>query len=101
MEVQRFHSADGFMTVLLVTVGPKFVSIIPMDSSGIRIVKVPASDQRYMKPMDYPIEKALRHFRHAARNFGCTQAAALLIGYKRKRAIPRPSRNNGGTDNDT
>jgi len=79
MQVVRYHSDIGNHIVLVAKTGRKFISIIPMDSSGIRVRKVPLSEERYFKELDYPVKKAKKIFRQAAKNFGVTKTARQLL----------------------
>lgn len=49
--------------------GRKWLQLIPMDSNGIRVRKVPFAEERYLQKLDYPLSRARRHFRSAARLF--------------------------------
>lgn len=69
MDVIRYRTEDGTFTALRVSTGRKYTQLIMMDSSGIRIKRVPNSDEKYMKVIDYPIEKAKAHFRDATKRF--------------------------------
>ena len=63
--VVRYRTEDGVFTAIIVKVGPKYAQMIMMDSSGIRIKRVPKTDQRHMKAIDYDLERAKSLFRDA------------------------------------
>lgn len=79
-EVVRYHTDEGFFTALLIKRGPKWLSMIIMDSAGIRIRKIRKTyhdakrhrtfnEEDYIKPLDYPVEKAKAIFLRAAYKF--------------------------------
>lgn len=84
MEVVRYHTDKGFVTCLKVAVGRKLIQIIPMDSSGIKIVKVPLAQERLMKPLElkgkpYPVKRAKKLLRASGRRFGITRSAKQAL----------------------
>jgi len=78
MQVVRYRTDHGTCCALVES-GRKWLQVIQMDSSGIRVRKVPCSDERYMTPMDYPLAKAKKRFRLAGRRFGITKGAKQLL----------------------
>lgn len=84
MQVVRYHTDNGYVAALKVVVGRKMIQLIPMDSAGIKIVKVPLEQERYMKPMElkgkpYPINRAKKLLRASGRRFGITKSAKLAL----------------------
>ena len=79
-EVVRYHTDEGVRTALLVERGHKWLHFILMDSDGIRVRKVrkeywdkkrglKINEEKFMTPLDYPLERAKRIFRRAAKRF--------------------------------
>ena len=71
MKPIKYRTDSGPRTALLVTEGRKFHHIMPMDLP-IRIRKVPRAEERYFEELEYkgqpyPLKRALRFFRDAAR----------------------------------
>lgn len=73
-----YRTQDGHSTAF-VAEGRKLIAVIAMDSSGIRIRKVPMSEGRYMKPIAYPLRRARNAFLRAGRRFGITDSARAVI----------------------
>lgn len=76
--VITLHLDDGCRTGLVVAVGPKWLSVIWPDSSGMRIEKVQKSTARY-SVVDYPAKRARKTLRHCGKTFGITKAARRAI----------------------
>ena len=76
----RVHEDEGVRTALVVTVGPKFVSLIWPDSAGMKIRKLPNDRRlRYDVLEDYPVRKAKRAMRAMCKRFGVTKSARLAL----------------------
>jgi len=69
MQVVKYRTEDGVFTAIRVKTGPKYTQVITMDSSGIRIRRVPKSEEKYMTDIDYPPKRAQKKFRSAVRRF--------------------------------
>jgi hypothetical protein len=80
MQVVRYATDEGQRIALLVENGTKWLHYILMDSDGIRVHKVrkeyvdkkrgtTVNEERYMTVLDYPVERAKRIFRKAAKKF--------------------------------
>ncbi len=78
MEVVRYKTNDGQSTAI-VEAGRKWIRVILMDSGGISVKKVPKTEERFMSPLDYSLNKAKVKFRDSGRRFGITRAAKLLL----------------------
>ncbi len=74
----RVHTDEGNRTGLVTSVGPKFISVIWPDSSGIRINKV-TRETKFTEIEGYNLNKAKRHLRRCGRNFGITKAAKAAL----------------------
>lgn len=75
MNVIRYRTQDGSFTGIRVKTGRRYIQVILMDSSGIRVQSVPIAEGHYMKELDYPIKQAKAHFRDAIKRFnpdGCS-----------------------------
>jgi hypothetical protein len=77
--VISIHLDDGIRTGLVVAVGPKWMSVIWPDSSGMKIHKVKQSVARYHVYEDYPVKRARKLLRRAGTNFGITKAARRAL----------------------
>lgn len=72
---------------VLVKEGRKWLQVVALDASpdgGLRVWKVPMSDERYMKPLlrkgkPYPMARALQTFRSLAKTHGITKGAKKLL----------------------
>lgn len=73
-----FHTTDeGRRTALLVKQGPKHKHLVLMDSAGLRVTMISAETETpEIKGCKDPLSK----FQVAAKQFGITKTAALLIG---------------------
>lgn len=59
----------------------KYCKLIPLKSWGLKIVKVPKSDEKYMQVFEeVASEKTLGQFRDFAQRMGCTISAGRYIG---------------------
>lgn len=76
--VISIHLDDGIRTGLVVAVGPKWLSVIWPDSSGMRITKVKESTARYTV-IEYPAKRARKLLRQSGKAFGITKAARRAI----------------------
>lgn len=71
----------------LVRQGKKWLQVVAIDATaegGLRVWKVPKSDERYMKPLllngkPYPMARALKVFRSMAKTHGITKGAKKLL----------------------
>lgn len=70
MRVVTYRTEDGTYTALHVKTGRRYAQVVIMDSSGIRIRRVPKAEERFMTDLpDYSLEKAKEHFRNAVEKF--------------------------------
>ena len=94
-DVVRYHTEDGVRVALLVERGHKWLHFILMDSDGIRVRKVrkeywdkkrglKINEEKFMVPLDYPLEKAKRIFRHAAKQFNKGSISKETAEYLKK-----------------
>jgi hypothetical protein len=69
-------------TYLKVLEGPKYIHVIPMESSGLGVVKLTPQEYQELKlqELDYPLERALVRFRAAGQRFGMTSQVAAMLG---------------------
>lgn len=75
----RYHTDRGHVACLLVKRGRTLIHLIPMDSAGIRLVKVPMTEERYFTDLDTTISKAKKIFRGSAKKFGVTKTARAYL----------------------
>lgn len=65
----RYHTNEGIRSALLLpTEGRKFLHIMQMDYP-LLVKKVPLEEGKFMTVLDYPIKRALRQFRRAAKQW--------------------------------
>lgn len=69
---------DGYRHGILAKEGNKWDTIIVMDCP-IDIVRVPADDDTQFQYLDYPVDKAAKGFRKAAKSLGITARARDLL----------------------
>ena len=72
------HEDEGVRAALVVTVGPKWVTLLWADSAGMKLRKLKNGRIRY-KTLDYPLAKAKRHFRRMCKTFGATKSAKRAL----------------------
>ncbi len=77
-DIATVHTDDGYRTGLVVTVGPKWVSMIWPDAAGIRIRKMERSS-KFEVLVGYNLNRAKRHLRRCGRNFGITKSAKRAL----------------------
>jgi len=67
--VIHYHTNDGVRTGLLIAEGRKYLQVLMMDNP-LRVRKVPLAEQKHMRELpSYPVERAKKHFRRAARRW--------------------------------
>ena len=64
---------------LVVKRGSRLIHLILMDSGGIKVHKVPLSEDRYITKFDYPVDRAKKRFRAAFKTFGGTKEARRYL----------------------
>ena len=76
--VITIHLDDGVRTGLVVAVGPKWLSVVWPDSSGMRIEKVKKSTARFIV-IEYPAKRARKMLRKCGLSFGITKSARRAL----------------------
>ena len=68
-------------TYLRVMAGSKYLHLIPMDASGLSVLKLTEAECESLglRVIDYALKKAVERFRGAAERFGITAEAATLL----------------------
>ncbi len=83
----KYHTGDA-VRVSLVKRGIKWMKVVAIDASasgGLKVWRVPVSDEKYMSPLvfangkPYAMARALKSFRMMAKSHGCSKAAMKLI----------------------
>ncbi len=74
----QLRADEGVRTALVVTVGPKWATLLWADSAGMKLRKLKVGAVRYTE-LDYPLARAKRHFRRMCRNFGATKSAKRAL----------------------
>ena len=77
MKVVRIYR-DGYRYGILAKSGTKFDHVVVM-ACPIDSVKVPADDDSQYQYTDYPVDKAVKGFKKAAKTLGITKRAKLLL----------------------
>lgn len=72
-------AGSGWSNGLLVKRGRTMLHLILMDSSGLKVAKVPLVEERNMEKTDYPVAKAKKRFRAAFKIFGGTREARRYL----------------------
>lgn len=80
-EILQDHEAHA---LLVVKEGRTWLHAIALHQPPVRLVKLSKLERRYLRPLQYrgrpyPLARALRHFRRAARDFGITESAAAAL----------------------
>lgn len=70
MKVIDYHRDTGHKPGLLVETGRQYLHILLNEDTGLIVRKVPLSEQRYIRELDYPLRRALARFRKIARKQG-------------------------------
>ena len=72
---------NGRRTCIYAGKGPKYISLIVMDSAELTITRVPADAEiKFLTSEQADPEKALELFRETARTVGCTKPVAVALG---------------------
>jgi len=79
MQVVRYKTEQGVFTGIHIGDGRKFFQLILMDASGIRVIKEPLNNKRFLREIQYSAAKARKLFRAAGRRFGISKAARKAI----------------------
>jgi len=79
MRVVKYHTPEGVFHVLLTKEGRKWLHILQMDSTGLRLRRVRTAERSYMADTDYPTSKAIDHFLDAGKRFGITDSAKYTL----------------------
>lgn len=68
-------------TYLRVMAGSKYLYLIPMDASGLSVLKLTEAEceSRGLRVIDYALKNAVERFRSAGERFGMTAEAATLL----------------------
>lgn len=68
-------------TYLRVMTGSKYFHLIPMDASGLSVIKLTEAECENLglRVIDYVLKKAVERFRGAGERFGMTAEAATLL----------------------
>ena len=83
--VVRWRSDRGCMSAIVVTEGPKWWTLLPMESGKVRLVKIPASVvSNRLTPIEYksdwyPLERAKRSFKRHSKKYGITSSAKKVL----------------------
>jgi hypothetical protein len=64
MQVIRYHSNEGVRSGILTKVGHKWIYVLLMDMP-MKVKRLPKGELRYIKELDYPLEKAQDKFRNS------------------------------------
>lgn len=74
------HYDNGWRVALLVGTGRKFCTIVPLNSRGLRLVRLPVDCELNFKYLDgYDLDRARARFLDAGSRFGITQGALKAI----------------------
>lgn len=80
MIVVRYHTADSVEhAALLLAEGRKYLQVMTLDSSGIRIRKVLKGEAEHMQYVPRNVAKVAKHYRAAGKRFGITDSAKRAL----------------------
>ena len=77
--IVNIHLDHGFRLALVCKEGRKFVQLIWIESSGVKLHALPLTSMRHAKPADYPIRRAARKMLEAGRSLGITKKARATL----------------------
>jgi hypothetical protein len=82
--VMSYHTDAGYYTALVGNKGTKLMTVVIIFDSGVAARRVPIYEERYMKPSlykgkDYPVSRAIRGFKKAAKSLGITKTAKRAL----------------------
>ncbi len=83
--VQWRTDEEGMRVALVVARGRRLLQIIPIDSRGIKIEKVPLSQERWITPLvkrsgrPYPLKATARRLLRLHKTFGGTRSAKRAL----------------------
>lgn len=83
-ELKNYRTAEGTKTVLVGPQGRKKMPILLIDSKGVKVRKVPLSEQRYLlDPPPFKRQKSMttiaRQYRAIGSRIGITKAAKAFL----------------------
>lgn len=81
-----YHTDRGHKPCLLVKMGTKYIHIVVNEDTGLKLKKLPKSELKYMKDIEYPWGKAWNKYRHMAQLQGLKTLSKELrqaLGWRR------------------
>lgn len=80
MKLIYHRTNENRRVCLLALEGRKWIHVIPMDSGGIRVQRIAATEFKWISDVpNYPIRPAAERFLESGRKFGITAAAHRRI----------------------
>jgi len=79
MRVARIHSKDGGVQTAIIGDPGRIWTPYVMIDFPVRLRKIRNTDTRYVKDMDYPLKKAVRHYLRIGRDKGITNGAKKFL----------------------
>ncbi len=88
IELKHYATEHGVKTALVRMSGPKWIHILIMEGP-LHLRKVPATDTQFLsdvtfKGRPYPINRAVKTFRHYGRSHGTTTGAKMFLRQAKK-----------------
>ncbi len=79
-----YFDDTGFQHVIVGEPGRKFIPIVRLTGSGLKLEKVPLDRARYIRDAKlhgrpYPVARAIRRMLRAGRELGMTKGAAAVL----------------------
>ena len=73
--------SGGFYTAIIAIdrEGGKRMHAVLMDAGGVMVMSQPITDERFVKPLDYPVKKAARMFLKFGRQVGMGKRAKKIL----------------------
>lgn len=78
MRVVHIHTPHGVKTAIMGEPGRVWTPYV-MIEYPVRLFKIRNTDKRYIKDMDYPLRKAVRHYLRIGREKGITKGAKRFL----------------------
>jgi hypothetical protein len=70
---------DGWRSGLVVTTGPKWVSVITLKSERVSVTRIPRSEERHFRPVDHSPAEYRKKLRRRFKKWGGSQEARKFI----------------------
>jgi hypothetical protein len=85
MRAIRVRTDEGVRNGIELSEGKKYRHCLFMNAGGLRVEKIEIGslEDRSISEIAVPLPKAIRHFKQAAKEFGCSAEVAEALGIRR------------------